>query len=119
MRVFDEYSQCPKCGYRRGPETKPMVAYCDGQGQRGQSTCDVPDALAEAAPKGDHLHRQCPRCQFVWAEACPSVAVPLSVEEIAILREVIAQVTTSNEADARAAESELARAARGGPGGGR
>lgn len=98
MRIFDEYSQCPKCGYRRGPETKPLVAYCDGQGQQGRSTCDVPGVELE---KGDHLHRQCARCQFLWAEACPSVAVPLSVEEIAILRDVIAQVAPAVAPDPR------------------
>lgn len=115
MRVFDEYSQCPKCGYRRGPETKPLVSYCDGQGQKGRSTCDVPDALSTDPPAGDHLHRQCPRCQFLWSEACPSVAVPLSVEEIAILRDVIAQVSPNPEREL----TELERAARGVSGGGR
>lgn len=92
MRVFDEFSQCPKCSYRRGPETKPLVSYCDGQGQQGRATCDVPDSGGNLPGVGEHLHRQCARCQYLWSEACTSVAVPLSVEEIAILRDVIAQV---------------------------
>jgi hypothetical protein len=53
LQPFNEFAVCAQCEKIRGPETKPLVKWCDGCEHFG----DFP-----------HLHRQCDRCSFVWAE---------------------------------------------------
>lgn len=62
---FNEFTTCTACGYRRGPETKPLVQYCEACPHFG-----------EAQPRAPHLHRQCGRCGFIWPEATNDTPQP-------------------------------------------
>jgi len=81
---FDLVSVCPKCGMRGGgPAPDPQLV--PGVGGLHIRMSEAPEAFpveyhapypvhdCEVHVGGkEHLHRTCPRCDFAWAEACPS-----------------------------------------------
>lgn len=52
-------TKCPKCG----TETRPAKTYCQGRNpEHGlEANCYI---------VGDHLHVNCPSCNFAWVERC-------------------------------------------------
>lgn len=60
---FNESSRCIKCGWIKGPEVKPGVQFCQ-QVEGKACPAGYPHEVF-----GEHFHRQCPRCSYVWAEA--------------------------------------------------
>lgn len=87
---YERWLPCVKCGRTFGMAEKPLVAYCSGtltgtgpQGQPRESVCEL------GGPE-EHLHRKCSDCNYQWAEACPAGEPPLTGDEIAIFRALVA-----------------------------
>lgn len=88
---YDPYSTCPKCGRTMGRSEKPPTAYCAGV-VLVQPSGHIPprEEPCDHQASGEHLVRKCHECAFVWIEACVGVEPPLTGDEIAIFRALVA-----------------------------
>ena len=64
-KPFSPASKCPKCGH-----DVVTTAFCAGSVTPQNSRGEVPAGKCERGIGGEHLHRTCGRCGFVWVEKC-------------------------------------------------
>lgn len=81
VQPFDPTRNCSKCGC-----SKVTTVYCDGAGEGGFLASSRPcrkeaDKLPVGNERdiyyGEHLHRCCKRCRFVWCEKTLDKCAPL------------------------------------------
>lgn len=67
LPAFGSITRCPKCGIEFTYAAIPTLHYC-------RATCILPSCPLDLDI--EHLHRNCPRCGYPWAEACIPKEVP-------------------------------------------
>ncbi len=61
---FGAREYCPKCNSSCcSADFGSRIRYCEGR----DDVCSLP---CESGIETEHLHIKCPRCEYVWIEAC-------------------------------------------------